>query len=219
MRARQLIDQLTEVAYVEPLTGELNIDYSKPHHRGYFGTKIRRDDAGKPTLYKRQRQIPGTDKRLDMYYAYTRNNSGTDVLHAIKAMDKPMIANFVRRTAIYVAAALQREHRDILAFDAVVPAPSSSQLSKTFAKELADRLQVPMLDSPQKVKPQRKIGVQQRMAAAQHNFQVTDQPRLNGNILVVDDYSTSGGTLMGLAMNLYKLPDVEYVAGVAIATI
>lgn len=214
LRVRSLLE-LLDLDAGGLVTANYRSDYKKPRAPGGFGTKLRRNFIGEPDPYIRHRPIPGTGRNLVQFVAYTRGKSSSDLLRAIKAQaDTKTVQHLVRRAAIYLAHAIAAYYSP----DAVMPAPSSSPIASTFAAELAARLgQIPVVKPPSKVAQATKIGVLQRMAKAKNNFYVADQPRLNGIILVVDDYTTTGATMVGIAAGLLELPDVEDVIGVALA--
>lgn len=199
--------ELIEIATVDR-RGRARIDYSIPREKGAMSTEIR------PELFARSRSIPGTDKRIKMYFAYVRDGSGSDVVRSLKKVNTPSIEQFVNRTAIYLAAKLRGSEP---AFDAVMPAPSSSPLAGKLAAALATRLSAPLLSAPTKQGSMCSVHVSQRHAKAKDCFNVPDQPRMNGSILVVDDVTTTGATFVGLAANLYQYPDVTNVTGAGMA--
>ena len=204
--------QLLEV--VSPADGGVKFDYSNPEQKGHMSTGFRKEKTGTLDPYTRTRLIPGTNVHLKQYFAYKRDKAPTEVLHALKrGWNDSQVQHFVRRAAIYLAIVLRKE--DI---DAVMYAPSSSGLSQQFARELAVRLgNIPVLEPPEKLKKASKIGVALRMKAAKENFKVEDQPHLNGNILIADDFVTSGSTMVGIAANLLEIPDVKKVVGAGLA--
>jgi predicted amidophosphoribosyltransferase len=209
LRARKLIEVVTADH------GVPQVDYGTPFKRGAMSTGFRYDPSGQPTPFQRHRLIPGTDRYLTQFFAYKRDAAPVDVLKALKRnWELPVVQQLVRRAAVYLARAI-RQHA---APDAVLPAPSSSGLSTQLARELAARLGgIPVLKPPRKVNRMAKIGVPERMKFAKQNFEVPDQPYMNGVILVVDDFTTSGATLVGLAANLLDHPDVTDVVAAALA--
>lgn len=149
-----------------------------------------------------------------MFFAYYKDKAPTDVYHIVKQAP-PEAQHLVKRTAIY-AAAFFRSHS--LVFDAVVAVPSSKPLARMLAKEIATRIQVPLLDGALvKMEKVGSIGVHQRMDHAVDNFVADDVPGLNGHILIVDDFSTSGSSIVGAAANLLMVPDVTDVTGFAMS--
>ena len=204
---------LTEVVGVNPETSELEFDYQTPSQRGKLSTEFRYLYGIAPNPYSRSRLIPGTDRQLTQYFAYKRDQANIDTWKALKAAPDEVTNQFVKRTAIYLAAAIRRRH----SIDAVMPAPSNSSLGSRLAAEIAARLGVPLLKPLPRNKEMKKVGVHQRTAAAVSNFDPEDQPKLNGNILVVDDFTTSGATSIGIAANLLMIPDVTDVVFTAIS--
>jgi predicted amidophosphoribosyltransferase len=216
MHARKILQEI-----VTADDGAPRIDYSIPFQKGAMSTGLRRDAEGEPEPFMRRRLIPGHDRQLNQFFAYKRHACPTSVLHALKnyhgqaghqaSLD---VRHFIRRAAIYLARAI----RNYYTVDAVIPAPSSTGLARQLAADLAVRLgNVPVLSPPERQRHMAAIGVGQRMRAAKANFKTPDQPWLNGTILIVDDFSTSGSTLVGIAGNLLDIPDVKDVIGAALA--
>ncbi len=201
---------LTEVVFIGP--SGLEIDYSVPRRKGYVSTDLTPGKGGSH-LIKRHRKIPGTSDTLTMYFTAYRDKSDADVVRAIKKVNTPAIAQLVRRVAIQAVAGFKAAGES---FDCVVPAPSSSPLAQTLASHIATRLGVPVVSAVYKDTAVGKIGVSQRMGTAWLNFNVADHaPNLKGSVLVVDDASTSGSTLVGIAANLLLVANVSRVTGFA----
>lgn len=194
-------------------SGELAFDYHTPRQKGSLSTGIRKE-YGFPALIKRHRKIPGSDRDLTMFFAYYKDKAPSDVYHKIKQAPSET-QHLAKRTAIY-ASAFFRSHA--LVFDAVVVVPSSRPFARILAKEIATRIQVPLLDGALvKMDKVGSIGVHQRMDHAVDNFVADDVPGLNGHILIVDDFSTSGSSLVGAAANLLMVQDVTDVTGFAMS--
>ena len=203
---------LNEIVTLSP-DGRLAFDYHTPRQKGSLSTGIRKE-FGFPVLIQRHRKIPGSDRDLTMFFAYSKDKAPSEIYHQVKSIP-PGADHLLRRTAIYAAAYFQSH---ALSFDAVVPVPSSKPFAKSLASEIAKRLQVPLLDGALvKMEKVGNIGVHQRMDHAVDNFVADDVPGLNGHVLIVDDFSTSGSSIVGAAANLLMVPDVTDVTGFAMS--
>lgn len=180
--------------------GDLDIDYHQPKAPAALRTQLRHDPAGHPRPYVKNRRTPD-GVNVPQVLAYKKDDAPTPLLRAIKAVPTPAATQLVRRAAVFLAPALRA-----YSIDAVMPAPSSKPLAALLAQELATRLgALPVLAPVEKVGSMTKLGVMDRMKAAATMFQASAQPQLRGTILVVDDYITSGATVIGLATALYAV--------------
>lgn len=190
-----------------------SVDYNlKQRVPGTVSTEFNRNLRSSDGLYHRSRKIEGSDFTIHMYFPYGRDGAGTEVMDAIKAVDTAEKLHFVKRTAIFMASKLKK-----LGIDAVMPAPSADPLARMYAAELSVRLNAPLLKAPLKFQSMSSIPKNDRMRLAPDNFEVPDRmPWLKGHILIVDDFSTTQATFVGIAANLYMNPKVTKVTGVGL---
>jgi predicted amidophosphoribosyltransferase len=186
---------------------QVEFDYGVPREPGSMSTEMR------PQLFVRRRQIPGTDRTLTQYFAYKRDASPTALLKALKVASGEEVDQFIRRTAVYLAAKLPGS------YDCLVPAPSTKPLAALLADELAQRLMLPVMEPPKRSGKMSSIGVHQRTAAAVDMFDMSAQRNLKGHALIVDDFTTSGATFLGIAAALYRLGKITDVTAAGIAVI
>jgi predicted amidophosphoribosyltransferase len=212
VKARQAIDEIIAMSQ-----GQLAPDYSVPKMPGtlstgfrYSGKEGRWADTGKglawrglPNPINRHRAIPGTDRILDQWAAYSKTGAPTELMKTIKGGQDPAVIHLVKRSAVYLASALSRNYH----FDAVMAVPSSKPLASLLAKELALRLDAPLLDASlaKASKSALTMGVKQRMGRMGFTAQPVDF--LKGTVLIVDDYITTGASSVAAAKALYDLKD------------
>lgn len=199
---------LLEAVYIDD-DGELIIDYGAEAEPGQLSTRMGKR-SGSFAAYKRAIRLATSNRdKLVLVGAYTTAKSDSELLMAIKAMGSREAEQFVARTAVFLARSVKKLLPSYP--DVIVPASSSKPLAGTLAKELGARLRVPVVDEIPKVSDRKmyQTHYKKRPYVAKELFDPAPADLLRGHVLIVDDFSTTGSTMMGLGAKLLEMQSVD----------
>lgn len=187
--------------------GEIEIDYdadkARKRAQGDFKTQMRR--SGK----KAGRKIKGYNRKLtvapglkiDVIGAYSRTKDlPMELLQGIKAGAFTGSDQFVKRTALYMAAILRERG---IKPDFLLPLPSRAGFPMRLAKYLLDYLPgARLLPQPPKIASVSSVWIPKRRAKAKQYYSEQPYPlpaRTGGTILIVDDWFVTGSSIAAVA--------------------
>lgn len=187
--------------------GEIEIDYgadkARKRAQGDFKTQMRR--SGK----KAGRKIKGYNRKLtvapglkiDVIGAYSRTKDlPMELLQGIKAGAFTGSDQFVKRTALYMAAILRERG---IKPDFLLPLPSRAGFPMRLAKYLLDYLPgARLLPQPPKIASVSSVWIPKRRAKAKQYYSEQPYPlpaRTSGTILIVDDWFVTGSSIAAVA--------------------
>jgi adenine/guanine phosphoribosyltransferase-like PRPP-binding protein len=174
----------------------------EPKKPGSIWTHRRRSPEGNPMPYRRIRKL-SSGNEVEILAAYHKQNAPLALLRQAKNYG-PLVGKMAREGADDIAIALESH-----GITEVVPVPSRSPMAARFAALLASRLGVPVRDRLQRDYPIGHVPIHLRKAVAQRTISATGRPR---RPLVVDEYVTTGATLMAAAEALYRQGAVQVTA-------
>jgi hypothetical protein len=208
-------------------TGEVELDYdadrSRSRKRGDFRTKMNRTAKNKGRRvkgYKRTLRIypdPPNDRpelnKIEVVAAYSRTKDlPMDLLQAIKAGSFQGSDQFVKRTALYLAAILREKG---IKPDYLIPLPSRAGFPLRLANALTNYVSgARMLQPPPKTASvgDTYIAKRRKKARDYYNADVYKLPsRARGTFLIIDDWFVTGSSIAAVAELLVRAQDSEQI--------
>lgn len=177
-----------------------NVIYNpEPKKSNSIWTHRRKNELNKPMPYKRNRRLEN-GKTLEIYGAFKKDSPSYQLMSKVKDFDGKDIRKVIQWAIADLVYVLRDKNITMVA-----PMPSSHKMSNKFAQMIAKKLGAefsPVL-SKEIDKSITKVPINVRKSVAAGLFSVSQKVKRQ-NILIIDDYSTTGASLMGAATKLYQ---------------